>query len=314
VEQAKEISKVQELVHELKIEEVMTKDVITVTTQTSMAELREILRQHRISGVPVLENDKLVGVISVEDLIKALANGGIEVTVGERVNRELKTLYADEPLVRAVNYFSRYGFGRFPIIDRTGKLVGILTKGDIIRGLLRKLEVEYQEEEIHRYRASHLFEDIVADQTTLVFRYEVVGQDFGRAGEAASKLKRTLSRLGIDPRIIRRAVIAAYEAEMNIVVFTEGGELVAEVSPERIRIEAFDDGPGIADIEQAMQPGFSTAPEWVREMGFGAGMGLTNIQNCSDGMRLESTVGVGTALEAVFRVERERGDADRDRG
>jgi CBS domain-containing protein/anti-sigma regulatory factor (Ser/Thr protein kinase) len=313
VERAKEISKVQELVHELKIKEVMTKDVITVTAQTSMTELREILRKHRISGAPVLERGELVGIISVEDLIKALADGEMETTVGEKLSRELKTLYADEPLVSVVNQFARYGFSRFPIVDRAGELVGIVTGGDIIRGLLRKLEIEYQEEEIHRYRASHFFQDIVADQTTLVFRYGVVGQDFARAGEAASKLKRTLGRLGIHPRIIRRAVIAAYEAEMNIVVFTTGGELVAEVSPARIKIEAFDDGPGIPDIEAAMQPGFSTAPEWVREMGFGAGMGLNNIQSCSDEMKLDSTVGVGTCLQAVFYVEGGRGDSQGDR-
>ena len=314
MEQSKEISKAQELVHELKIGEVMTRDVITVTVQTFMTELRELLREHRISGTPVLENGKLVGIISVEDLIKALADGEMEATVGEKMSRDLKTLYADEPLVGAVNHFSRYGFGRFPIVDRAGALVGLLTGGDIIRGLLRKLEVEYQEEEIRRYRASHLFEDIVADQATLVFRYDVAGQDFARAGEAASKLKRTLGRLGIDPRIIRRVVIAAYEAEMNIVVFAAGGELVAEVRPGRIKIETFDDGPGIPDTEAAMQPGFSTAPEWVREMGFGAGMGLSNIQNCSDEMKLESTVGVGTCLQAIFHVEGERGDAEGDRG
>lgn len=310
MERAREISKVQELVHELKVEDVMTRDVITVTAQTSMTELREILREHRISGTPVFEGGELVGIISVEDLIKALADGEMEATVGEKVSREIKTLYADEPLVHAVNFFTRYGYGRFPVVDRPGDLVGILTGGDIIRGLLKKLEIEYQEEEIHRYRASHLFEDIVADQATLVFRYDVAGQDFAQAGSAASKLKRTLGRLGIDPRIIRRAAIAAYEAEMNIVVFTTGGELLAEVRPERIKIEAYDDGPGIPDIEAAMQPGFSTAPEWVREMGFGAGMGLTNIQNCSDEMKLESTVGVGTCLQAVFHVEGGSGDAE----
>jgi len=309
VERAREVTKSQELIYELKIAEVMTKGVITVTPQTRMSELKEILREHHISGTPVIENGELVGIISVEDLIKALADGEMEAKVGERVSRELKTLYADEPLVHAVNYFARYGFGRFPIVDRGGQLVGILTRGDIIRGLLKKLEIEYHEDEIRRYRASHLFEDIVADQATLVFRYSVAGQDFSRAGEASSQLKKTLGRLGIDPRIIRRAVIAAYEAEMNIVVFTDGGHLVAEVRPERIQLKAVDDGPGIPDIELAMQPGFSTAPEWVRELGFGAGMGLVNIQNCSDEMKLESTVGDGTCLEAVFYVEGETGEA-----
>jgi len=100
--------------------------------------------------------------------------------------------------------------------------------------------------------------------------------------------------------VIRRVAVATYEAEINIVVYAEGGEIVAEVRPNHIKIEALDKGPGIPDIQQAMQPGFSTAPDWVREMGFGAGMGLPNIKNCADQMQLESTVGVGTHLTIII--------------
>jgi anti-sigma regulatory factor (Ser/Thr protein kinase) len=172
--------------------------------------------------------------------------------------------------------------------------------------LLRELEVDYHEEEIHRYRASHIFEDIVADERALVFGYYVVGKDFNAAGEASSNLKTTLNRLGISPRVIRRVAVATYEAEMNLVIYTNGGEIVAEVRPDRVRIEIMDNGPGIPDIEQAMQPGYSTAPEWVREMGFGAGMGLPNIKSCSDVMRLESTEGEGTRLEIIIYTDEER--------
>ncbi len=91
---------------------------------------------------------------------------------------------------------------------------------------------------------------------------------------------------------------------MNLIIHTDnGGELIAEIQPEVIRIVATDNGPGIADIEQAMQPGFSTAPNWIRELGFGAGMGLANIKKCSDSMKLESQVGVGTRLEIVIRIQ-----------
>jgi len=302
-----EVTRLQELVYELKIEEVMTKDVITVTPQTSMAEFREILREHRISGTPVLERGELVGVISIEALIKALAKGEMEATVGEKMTRDLITIRADEPLVQAVKAFARYGFGRFPIVDKQGKLVGIITQGDIVRGLLKRLETEYHEEEIRRYRASHIFEDIVSDRTSIFLRYYVTARDFERAGEASSKIKRALSRLGASPQIARRAAIAAYEAEMNIVLHTtEGGELVAEIQPGRITIRAVDTGPGIPDVEQAMTPGFSTAPEWIREMGFGAGMGLTNIQRCADEMRLESPSSKWTSLEVVIYLNGEK--------
>jgi len=304
-----EITRVQELVYELKIEEVMTRNVITVTPQTSMAELREVLREHRISGTPVTQNGELVGIISVEDLIKALAGREMEVTVGEKMIPNPVTLRADEAVVIAVDYFARYDFGRFPVIDEKGRLVGILTRGDIIEGLLKKLEVEYHEEEIRRYRVSHIFEDIVSNRTSLILRYDVMAHDFDHAGEASSKIKRALSRLGASPQIVRRAAIAAYEAEMNIVLHTdEGGEIVTEIQPGQIVIRAVDTGPGILDVEQAMQPGFSTAPEWIRELGFGAGMGLTNIQRCADEMRLESPGGRWTSLEVVFYLDRRRGE------
>lgn len=296
----KEVTKLQELAYELRIEQAMTKEVIVVSPEMTIAEFREILRANRISGTPVVEGGRMVGIISIEDLIKALAAGELEATVREKMTPNPAVLYADEPLIHAVSKFNRLKYGRFPVVDREGNLVGILVQGDIVRALLQQLEVEYHEEEIHRYRASHIFEDIIADQVTLVFRYRVKGGDFEHAGEASSRLKKTLTRLGLAPRVVRRVAIASYEAEMNIVIYAEEGEIVAEVSPDRIRILATDRGPGIPDIEKAMEPGFSTAPEWVRELGFGAGMGLPNIQNCADEMKLESEVGMGTRLEVFI--------------
>ncbi|HEY68385.1 MAG TPA: CBS domain-containing protein [Thermoflexia bacterium] len=304
---AKEITKLQELTYELKVGQAMTREVITVSPYSTIAEFMEVLRVNRISGTPVVEEGRMIGIISIEDLIKALAAREMNATVGEKMTPNPVTLYADEPLVHAVSKFSELRFGRFPVINRAGELVGIITQGDIARAMLKRLEVGYHEEEIHRYRASHIFEDIIADEIALVLGYRVAARDFERAGEASSGLKRTLSRLGIHPRVIRRVAVATYEAEMNIIIYTDGGEIVAEVRPGRVRIEALDKGPGIPDIEQAMQPGFSTAPEWVREMGFGAGMGLPNIQASADEMKLESTVGVGTHLDIIIYFDERKG-------
>jgi CBS domain-containing protein len=300
----KEITKLQELTYELKVEDAMSHNVFTVSPDTSMTDFREVLRANRISGTPVLENGKMVGIASIEDLIKSLAAGELHVTVRDRMHPRPVTLYADEPLVHAVARFSEYRFGRFPVINREGELVGIITQGDIVRTMLKRLEVSYRDEEIHRYRASHIFEDIIADEMALVFGYRVKAREFEHAGEASSGLKRTLVRLGIQPAIIRRVAVATYEAEINIVVYSDGGEIVAEVRRDRIKIEAVDKGQGIPDIEQAMQPGWSTAPDWVREMGFGAGMGLANIKSCADVMKLESTVGVGTHLTIIIYLNR----------
>lgn len=300
----KEITKLHELTYELKVGDAMSRRVITVSPETTMNEFRETLRANRISGTPVLKDGRMLGIVSIEDLIKALAAGESQATVGEKMPSRPVTLYADEPLVHAVGRFSELHFGRFPVIDREGTLVGIVTQGDIVRAMLRRLEVDYTAEEIHRYRASHIFEDIVADEVALVFGYQVEARNFARAGEASSGLKRTLSRLGIHPQIIRRVAVATYEAEINVVVYTDGGEIVAEVRPDRVKIEAVDKGPGIPDIERAMEPGFSTAPDWVRELGFGAGMGLPNIKACADRMDLKSTVGVGTHLTIIIYLDR----------
>jgi CBS domain-containing protein/anti-sigma regulatory factor (Ser/Thr protein kinase) len=298
-----EVTKLQELVYELTIGEVMKHDVIAVTPDTSMREFKELLRLKRFSGAPVVEGERLVGVISLEDLIKTLELGEMDTTVGEEMTRDVQTLYADESVVQAVNRMARFGFGRFPVVDRAGRLVGILTRGDIIRGMLRRLEMNYREDEIQRYRASHIFEDIVSDRTSLILRYKVQARDFSSGGAASSKIKRAIERLGGSPTISRRVGVAAYEAEINLVIHTErGGEMVIEIQPDRVHIVVTDTGPGIDDIEQAMRPGFTTAPEWIREMGFGAGMGLLNIQRCADEMKLDSKVGVGTRLDIWFRI------------
>ena len=290
-------TKVQELVYELKVRDAVTKNVITAGPETLMSELREILRSNQISGVPVMEGDKLIGIISIEDFINWSAGDRIDCPIKDKMTREVKALYEDEPLIHAVSRLDKTGFGRFPVVNRHGRLVGILSKGDIIERLLRKLEIDYHEEEIHRYRASHIFEDIVADKVLLTFQSHIKGQDFDRAGEASSSLKKTLHRLGIHPQIVRRAAIASYEAEMNVVIYTNGGDVIAQVRPDQINIFVSDSGPGIEDVEKAMQPGYSTASEWVRELGFGAGMGLVNIKKCADKMNLTSKVGQGTYLK-----------------
>lgn len=296
-------SRLQELIYTLKIQDVMKAEVITVPPHTSMREFKELLRLKRISGTPVVEETRLVGIISLEDLIKALEKGEMDALVRDKMTTRVEVFYADEPLVQAINRMIRFDFGRFPVLDHSGQLVGILTRGEIIRGLLRRLEVDYHEEEIHRYRASHIFEDIVSDRTSLILRYQVRPLDFTHGGAASSRIKRAIERLGGSPVIARRVGVAAYEAEMNLIIHAEkGGELVVEIQPDQVHIVATDTGPGIADVEQAMRPGFSTAPEWIREMGFGAGMGLLNIQHCADEMKLESEPGAGTRLETWFRI------------
>ena len=298
---------VQELGRELKVRDAMDREIISVSPGDSMANLRPILRENRIAGIPVMENGKLVGVISVEDMVNWISEGSVACRVADRMTRSVQTLYADEPLVHAVKGLKEFGYFHFPVLDRQdGQVLGVITREDVIRCLLIRLEVNYHEEEVRHYRASHIFEDIIADKSALLVHYYLAGQDFEQAGASSSGLRRTLKRLGIHPDIVRRVAIATYEAEMNTVIYARAGEIVARVEPNQIRIEVEDHGPGIPDIAAALQPGYSTAPEWVRELGFGAGMGLINIQNCADEMNITSSVGEGIRLEIAIAINKER--------
>ncbi len=126
--------------------------------------------------------------------------------------------------------------------------------------------------------------------------YTVSDTDFTRAGEASSDVKKRLRQMGCDPEVIRKVAIAMYEGEINMVIHANGGEIEVEITPEDITMVLKDKGPGIPDIEKAMQAGYSTAPENVRALGFGAGMGLPNMKKYSDEMNIETTVGVGTTV------------------
>lgn len=134
------------------------------------------------------------------------------------------------------------------------------------------------------------------------YNFNVEKDDFDRAGEASSNIKKILRQLGIDAAIIRRVAIATYEAEINIVIHSLGGDIQLEVDPSSIKIIAKDKGPGIANIGLAMQEGYSTASDKVREMGFGAGMGLPNMKKCSDKFQVESELGKGTTIAMIMFI------------
>jgi serine/threonine-protein kinase RsbT len=133
----------------------------------------------------------------------------------------------------------------------------------------------------------------------MIFEFEVEGGNFSKAGSASSEVKKVLNQLNVDYRIIKRVVVALYEAEVNIVAHADKGKILADIETDRIKLFLDDEGPGIPDIEKAMEAGFSTASAKVREMGFGAGMGLPNIKKNSDEFRISSEPGKGTSLEIV---------------
>ncbi len=303
---AEDISRVEELSYELKIADVMTRDVLAISPEMVMRDVIEQFRQKRISGAPVLSNEKLVGIISMEDLIRCLCDTDLDSNVAKYMTKKVISVKTIDPIVEAVKLFVNTRVGRLVVLDPEEKLAGIITKGDVTRGLLNALQTDYKQEEIRRYRASHLFEDIESDRTSLILRYNIEVGDFTHGGAASSNIKRALLRLGASPLIARRVGIAVYEAEINLIIHTtNGGYLRVEIEPHRISIESTDDGPGIPDVTQALKPGYSTATEDIRELGFGAGMGLTNIARCVDTMVLDSQPGKGTHLKMRIFLNKE---------
>lgn len=136
----------------------------------------------------------------------------------------------------------------------------------------------------------------------LTFTYEISGEDFSRAGEASSSVKSKLRQMGVDNNVIRRVAIAMYEGEINMVIHANGGTITVTISDHAIQMVLQDVGPGIEDVDKAMEAGYSTAPEEVRSLGFGAGMGLPNMKRCSDEMKIDTVLGVGTTVTMVVNM------------
>jgi anti-sigma regulatory factor (Ser/Thr protein kinase) len=179
-------------------------------------------------------------------------------------------------------------------LDKAGDLVGILTHWDVVRKLVFMLQdVALQAEQRERGNTPQSAQQ-GAEVVVLVF--DIAKDDFENAGRASSTVKKALQARGVDPAIIRRVAVAMYEAEVNIVIHSLGGHITARIFSDHIDVIATDKGPGIADVALAMKEGWSTASEKVREMGFGAGMGLANIKRCADEFDLKSTIGGHTDL------------------
>ncbi len=298
------LTKIHELVREMQVSRVMTTSVFTLPPDATMQQLKELLRAHRISGLPVVRGQELVGIVSIEDLIHALEVQRLDASIQEFMTSEnLVTAYAQEPVMEALRRFEKTGIGRMPVLDARNKLVGVVTRGDITLALLDALQELYTEAEAYQARPQRFFDALESESTSLQLRYRVEKGDFARGGDASAKIKRALLQIGASPQLARRVAIATYEAEVNLIIHTNnGGLILADIQPSEIAIVAQDSGPGIPDVDLARQPGWSTATPEIREMGFGAGMGLTNIERCTDKLSIWSAVGVGTRVLMTFNV------------
>jgi CBS domain-containing protein len=287
-----------DLINRMKVKDVMTKNLVTARKDQSLREIQGLMKEKGITGVPITEPEhkRILGLVSMDDIIQALDGGYIDDAAETHMSRGLMVLEDEMPLQFAISYLEKYRYGRFPVLNRDRELVGIITSRDIIVALLVEVnkEVEKLEQKIVNPEPVP-GEDIHLEFSTRKF-------DFENAGKASTEIKKVLMRRGLNPRVIRRIAVASYELEMNQVVHSEGGMLVFRMQGDRAEVLAEDSGPGIANVELALEEGYSTANEWVRSLGFGAGMGLANVKRVSDEFTITSEPGRGTTVKSVIHT------------
>ncbi|MCI2096560.1 MAG: CBS domain-containing protein [Sphaerochaeta sp.] len=292
-----------DLIYRLKIKDVMSCTLVTAGKDDTLRSIQQLMKDNHLTGVPIVQGKRLIGLVSVDDIITALDGGYIEEPAGNHMSRSLIVLEEDMPISFAIRYFDRYQFHRYPVLNKQKELVGMLTSRDISRSLL--LEINREVEEMEKRNGFH--KELV-DFNGEAYTYTLTKNDFENAGFASTEIKKHLKQAGVSPHIIRRAAIASYELEMNIVIHSNGGELIAEYSKDKLVITARDTGPGIPDIQKALTPGWSTANEWIRSLGFGAGMGLPNAKNCSDAFHIESSPAGTTVVCTIFLNPEHKGE------
>ena len=279
-----------ELLYKLRVRDVMARDLVTIRRDATMRELQRLMQARRVSGVPVVENGRLFGIVSIEDLLQALESNRMDEPVPRFMAANVVTVEEDMPLSIVLSTFNKYEFRRFPVLNAHNEAVGIVTARSINTRLLVELFRELA-------RIENQFVIPPAESATCYFKtFRIAKSDFENAGKAATEIKNTLQKRGLDPKLIRRVAIAAYELEMNLVVHSDGGTLTFRADEGEIQLIAKDQGPGIADVNLAMQEGWTTANDWVKSLGFGAGMGLPNAKRVSDEFHIASEPGKGTTV------------------
>lgn len=287
---------IQEVILRLKVKDATKKQIFSAKKTDTLRHIQNMMRENGISAVPILDDDLLVGMISLNDIITALDKSHIDDAAEKHMAKSLIILEDEMPLSYAIPYFDKYSFHRFPVVDRDKRFAGILSSRDILLTLLHELNNEILELE-------KMINVETADPTSNVKREFIVKKfDFENAGRASFELKKILQGINMPRQVIRRASVAAYELEINIAIHSEGGILMFEIDDKKIVITARDKGPGIKDINLALQEGYSTAGDWIRAMGFGAGMGLANTKKVSDLFVIESNEQTGSFIQSTIQI------------
>lgn len=290
-----------------RVSEFMTTPAITLKKDVSLAAAKALMRDHKISGIPIVdERGVLIGIVSIENIIIALEKGYINDPIEKHMVKRVVYLYDDMAVSTAMGFLMNHDFGRYPVINRDQMVVGIVTKADLMQHMYERLGQIY----MHNKRRDQVLTpvDFLIDQETpeskeyrdRLFSYTIENQDLDNAGQGSTQFKKFLQERNFPPNATRRASIALYEAEVNVVLHAGGKGLIkAFLEKNQIYIVIVDSGPGIDDIDLAIQPGYTTATDDVREKGFGAGMGLANIIKYTDKLVILSSKN-GLKMEMVI--------------
>lgn len=286
-----------------RVSDFMSKPPITLIKGSTMGDARALMRDHRISGIPIVDDEShLIGIVTLENIIIAIENQVINDPVENHMIKDVVYLLDDMDISIVMEYLRKYTYGRYPVVDREKRVVGVMTKGDLMIHLYKRLGNIYMH---NKTRDDVLDPDTYPSSSeTMVnehaFNYMIDTQEIEQAGTGATLFKKFLTERDFPQEATRRASIALYEAEVNVVIHADGkGEIKAYLGENQLIMIISDHGSGIEDIELAMQPGYTTASDEVREHGFGAGMGLDNIQKYSDKLAIISS-GTGVKIEIII--------------
>jgi len=305
----KSLKKYADIFSNIKASEVMTKNVTTLTPENKMSQAKEMMRIKKISGIPILDKkDKLIGIISLEDIIKALEFNKINEPIQSLMTTNVITVNLNDKLADIVEKFDILKLRRFPVVDENNKVHGIISRVDILHGILEKFNLIYSHD---KKRNSTLSQEIslITGEKLLIneaeFHFSIDNADIIAAGTGAALLQQFLKKKEIDNEIIRRIGVATYEAETNVVIHSKStGDILCFIKEDRIIIRVTDKGIGIEDLEKAMEEGFTTASDYVKEFGFGAGMGIQNMKRFTDKLVIISEKKRGTQVEMVFYTDK----------
>ena len=297
-----------ESIYTVRVKEAMNANPMRVSPDDTMRTAKNIMKENGLSGLPVVDGNRLAGILSLYDIMACYDNGSMDDKVSKYMSRDVILLEEDMPISFAINYFNKFKFRRFPVINKNKELTGMITARDLTAAMLNNINKQLQKYDKLNMRLSDPDPADIRSDTVIYRQFIVHKYDFENAGKVTSEIKKILKDRGIKQSIIRRVSIAAYELEINLVVHSDGGVLIFQLLPDAIMIKTQDKGPGIPDLEKALTDGFSTASEWIRSQGFGAGMGLPNVKRVSNDFQISSDI-TGTEVKIKINLGNEEDES-----